>query len=72
MAARKKYLTVEMELENDAFVVHENLEIASILRELADKIENNCLGFDCGDRLPLGDSNGNMVGWAVFSQKRKK
>lgn len=50
---------IEIKMDNDAFQEDPALEVARILRELADNVERNGLGGRY-----LFDINGNMVGGA--------
>ena len=63
MAKFKAKLRLEMNVDNAAF--HEGgdsmqVEVARILRNLADKVEQG------GNRFPLMDINGNVVGYADY------
>ncbi len=52
-----------LEMNNAAFVdAGEAIELARILRELADRIEQD--GLDSGEPIRLRDVNGNTVGSA--------
>jgi hypothetical protein len=53
-------LKISLNTDNDAFYDDENLEVARILRNLADKIENNPVSGIGG--FILRDINGNSVG----------
>ncbi len=52
-----KKITIKIKTKNAAFADDPGCEIARILRDLADKIENYLLVDDT-----LSDSNGNAVG----------
>ena len=54
-------LSILINLDNDAFVDHESIEIRSILRKYTTTIGDGLLP----DRVVLRDSNGNTVGVAV-------
>lgn len=60
----RKYFTLQIEMEDAAFY-DPRVEIARILRELADHIES-------GGRTPkeLRDANGNTVGFAGARSRR--
>ena len=52
--------TLSIETKNEAFNIHEGMELARLLREVASKVERE-LEF-----ATINDSNGNRVGfWTV-------
>lgn len=51
---------LSLEMDNAAFDDDAALELARILRELADRIEQD--GLDSGEPIRLRDVNGNTVG----------
>ena len=52
---------LEIECDNAAFSDSKSVEVARILHELADKIEDDC------DEYYIKDINGNSVGCGAFS-----
>lgn len=54
-------VTITINTGNDAFVADAGGEVARILRDLADRLED---GLSAGS-VPLRDGNGNTVGSAV-------
>lgn len=56
-------LTLEMQMDNEAFSADPGQEAARILRKLAEKLECSP-GFSDGDSFRLMDYNGNCVGKA--------
>ena len=54
-------LKVKINTENQAFDQAEGQEVARILRDLADRLENLDKLQEC--QLPLRDLNGNTVGY---------
>ncbi|SPA17246.1 hypothetical protein [Cupriavidus taiwanensis] len=53
-------LTISIETRNDAFDEVPHLEVARILRALADRIESGA--FASLDFIPIRDTNGALVG----------
>lgn len=58
-----KKIVIKVEMGNDAFSPSECFETARILRELADKMEQQ-QNFNADDYFMLLDQNGNTVGGA--------
>jgi hypothetical protein len=58
-------ITLRLDTANDAFAEGEELEIARILRAVADRAESGEL--HAGALLPLRDVNGNKVGLVTVS-----
>ena len=57
--------TINIQMDNDAFVQHPSAELARILKVLADNIEGQVAGVSCdrvGDMIGCRDINGNSVG----------
>ncbi len=54
----KNEIQIKIETTNDAFE-SDNYELARILREMADKLENS--KFKAGDSFTMRDINGNTV-----------
>lgn len=57
--------TVKIDCDNAAFGFQEGVEVARILRDLADSVE------DGGNWFPLLDVNGNRVGEAQYTGKNR-
>lgn len=60
---KRRFFTLRIELENDAFKDGPQFELAWILRQLIDTYENH----DADLNQVLLDSNGNTVGHAIAS-----
>lgn len=56
-------LEVHLATSGAAFENHGDFEVSRILRELADRIENQ--GLPLEDIIRLKDTNGNRVGYAT-------
>lgn len=58
---------IEFETDNAAFEDMQTEEVARILREIADKVENGSFSFACG---VVRDYNGNTVGkWLLDNEE---
>ena len=53
--------TIEINLDNDIFQLGGGLELARLLRNLADDVENNN-ACNLGSYIPIIEINGNKVG----------
>ena len=56
---------IKIQMDNDAFVQYPNVELARILKVLADNIEGQEYGVACdrvGHMIGCRDINGNSVG----------
>jgi hypothetical protein len=61
---------VEIDCENDAFKPRPQPEVASILQQLAERVDAHP-----GNELPslsIMDSNGNRVGHAILQVRKKR
>lgn len=56
-------ITITLTTDHAAFEDNSSIEVARILRDLAERIERN--GMESGDEFVLRDYNGNKVGTAV-------
>jgi hypothetical protein len=63
-------LKLVITMDNAAFEPNNGVEVARILRQLADQEEGNQLSP--GDKWKLRDINGNTVGEAVIRQSRRR
>lgn len=59
----------EVRMENESFQQDGNHELASILRDLANKIEAESHEFSKAGKIVLKDCNGNRVGFAEFTTR---
>lgn len=60
-------LKIEIRMENAAFADENGIEVARILRKLADDVDNNTIEF--GSFVYAYDSNGNKVGQLTTSKR---
>ena len=60
-------LSLEIKMDNDAFVNHNGYQCAAILDALCIRLRSNILGD--GDRMTMHDVNGNNIGVAVVSDE---
>lgn len=61
-------ISIEFETENAAFEDDLHGESASLLRDLARKIQAQAVPFEAGINIPLRDSNGNRVGFCRIQE----
>lgn len=54
---------LKIDTSNDAFAIDAGAELATILRRLADDVEGLST---VATEIPIGDTNGNRCGLAVF------
>lgn len=60
-----KTITIQFDLDNDAFFNSEEQEVKRILLKLITRLE--CLNFKESETLPIKDINGNTIGSFILN-----